>query len=169
MVQKDFAHQQNFAFCLRLIQTFNEPWYNFQFHHLGWTVKSNDFCLLWYTNRVIYMYIGVILTLQMYIVNHIYTIGKKHVQVLAVRGFTSLSFSEWKKTHMVFNISKSKLNQNGRHTWYVCASVERGQIIPCSLQLLGCNRQTFLESMIQNKSMYVTVLIWQKLEQTFFF
>lgn len=52
-------------------------------------------------------------------------------------------------------------NQNGRHTWnvHVCASVERGQIIPCSLQLLGCNRQTFLESMIQNKNMYVTVLI----------
>lgn len=104
------------------------------------------------------MQIGVILTLQMYIVNHIYTIGKKHVQVLAVHGFTWLSFRE-SKNHMVFNITQSKLNQKGRHTWYVCASVERGQIIPCSLQLLGCNRQTFLESMIQNKNMYVTVLI----------
>lgn len=43
------------TFCLHLKQTFNKPWYNFQFHHLSWTVKSNYFCLLWYTNRVIYM------------------------------------------------------------------------------------------------------------------
>lgn len=44
----------------------------------------------------------------MYIVNHIYTIGKKHVQVLAVHGFTWLSFRE-SKNHMVFNISQIKM------------------------------------------------------------
>lgn len=136
------------TFCLHLKQTFNKPWYNFQFHHLSWTVKSNYFCLLWYTNSHLHVdwwhcYITNVHSVKHPSVYHIYIIGKKHVQVIAVQGFKWLSFKELKKIHMAFNIFQSELNQNGRR-----ASVEWWKIVPWSLLLLGCNRQTFLESVI---------------------